>query len=537
MVEDVFGLVGTVQAGTFRVEEAVAEGGFGVVYRAHHTAFRAPVALKCLKVPRSLSAAERSEFEEQFRAEAELLFQLSASTPTVVRPLQVGVASSPRADFIPFMALEWLEGQSLDEMIAERRERGESPLSLSETVQLLRPVAYALDNAHRFPGPGGTVCILHRDMKPDNVFIADVRGQKAVRILDFGIAKVKSAATAVAGKASAQVSVLSAFTPGYGAPEQWVPKRYGQTGPWTDVYGFALTVIETICGHPPIEGDQAAMMGAALDEKLRPTPRNCGVQVSDDVEAVFELALGVDPRERFQAMSAFWNALESAVERQSSRREAPTRLQQDRPLGPGQVPSTAVGLSSHPPDPHGATRMVAGEGAASAVAPGAIPDLILAAKSSAPTPPSGSQSAVDSAAASPRALDEFDEFEVDRVGVAMASLEVAAARPPASNLELDGLGIVPGPVERLPRAPLARPRVASYHEIEQRRAVTSVKERLVAPLGLVALGSLVAGGGWIFQMSTGEAFTLGPVRPLFVAGPLVLVGLLLAAQRLFSGSD
>jgi hypothetical protein len=56
-------------------------------------------------------------------------------------------------------------------------------------------------------------------------------------------------------------------------------------------------------------------------------------------------------------------------------------------------------------------------------------------------------------------------------------------------------------------------------------------------LGLVAFGSLVAGAGWAYQISTGEAFTLGPVRPLFVAGPLVLVGLLLAAQRLFGGSD
>jgi hypothetical protein len=119
----------------------------------------------------------------------------------------------------------------------------------------------------------------------------------------------------------------------------------------------------------------------------------------------------------------------------------------------------------------------------------------------------------------------------------MASPEALAAHPPASNLELDGLGIVPGPVERRPRAPLPRPRVASYHEIEQRRAVTSVKERLVAPLGLVAFGSLVAGAGWAYQIATGEAFTLGPVRPLFVAGPLVLVGLLLAAQRLFGGSD
>jgi serine/threonine protein kinase len=537
MVEDVFGLIGTVQAGTFRVEQAVAEGGFGVVYRAHHTAFRAPVALKCLKVPRSLSAAERGEFEEQFRAEAELLFQLSASTPTVVRPLQVGVASSPRADFIPFMALEWLEGRSLDELIVERRERGQPPLSLTEVVQLLRPVAYALDNAHRFPGPDGTVCILHRDMKPENVFIAEVRGQKTVRILDFGIAKVKSAATAVAGKASAQASVLSAFTPGYGAPEQWVPKRYGQTGPWTDVYGFALTVIETICGHPPIDGDQAAMMGAALDEKLRPTPRNCGAQVSDDIEAVFELALGVDPRERFQAMSAFWNALESAVERQSSQREAPTRLQQDRPLGGGPGPSTAVGPSSRPPDPHGATRMITRNGAVAPAAARAIPDLIPAEKKSslgASRPDRGGETPP---AIAPTQPDEFDEFEVDRVGVPMAAPDVSAVRPLASNLELDGLGIRPGPVERVPRAPLPRPRVAAYHEIEQRRAVTSVKDRLVGPLGLVALGSLVAGAGWAYQASTGEVFALGPIRPLFVAGPLVLVGLLLAAKRLFGGDD
>jgi serine/threonine-protein kinase len=375
-------------------------------------------------------------------------------------------------------------------------------------------------------------------MKPDNVFIADVRGQKTVRILDFGIAKVKSAATAVAGKASAQASVLSAFTPGYGAPEQWVPKRYGQTGPWTDVYGFALTIIEVICGHPPIDGDHAAMMGAALDEKLRPTPRNCGAQVSDNVEAVFELALGVDPRERFQAMSAFWNALETAVESQRSQRDAPTRLQQDRPLGAaGQAPSTSVGLSSRPPDPHGATRVVTREGEATG-APTAIPDLVPHAPKSSPAASEPKSAGGASAAAGMRVeFDEFDSLEVERVGSPMAAPEVPAAPSLASNLELKGVSELPGPVRRAPRPSYSRPQAASYHELEQRRAVSSVKERLVAPLGLVALGSLVAGGGWAYQMSTGEVFAVGPIRPLFVAGPLVLLGLLLAGQRLFSGGD
>ena len=110
MAEDVFGIVGTVQAGSFHVERAIAEGGFGVVYRAQHGAFRAPVALKCLKIPVSMTAAQRDLFLEKFREEAEMLFRLSASIPEVVRPLHVDVLHLPDGRGGPFLALEWLEG-------------------------------------------------------------------------------------------------------------------------------------------------------------------------------------------------------------------------------------------------------------------------------------------------------------------------------------------------------------------------------------------------------------------------------------------
>src|SRR3954465_5970317 len=89
--EDVFGIVGTTQAGNFHVEQAVAEGGFGVVYRAQHGGFRAPVALKCLKIPEEMTQRQREVFLEKFREEAELLFRLSAAIPEVVRPLHVDV--------------------------------------------------------------------------------------------------------------------------------------------------------------------------------------------------------------------------------------------------------------------------------------------------------------------------------------------------------------------------------------------------------------------------------------------------------------
>src|SRR5262245_54521154 len=93
---DVFGIVGTLQAGAFRVEQVVAEGGFAVIYRAHHEAFRAKVALKCLKVPSTLSEAQKTQFLERFREEAELLFRLSAGIPTIVRPLHVGTLDAPQ---------------------------------------------------------------------------------------------------------------------------------------------------------------------------------------------------------------------------------------------------------------------------------------------------------------------------------------------------------------------------------------------------------------------------------------------------------
>src|SRR6185436_6935449 len=121
------------------------------------------------------------------------------------------------------------------------------------------------------------------------------------------------AATQLVGQQSAQESPLSAFTPAYGAPEQWVPKRYGQTGPWTDVWGLAITMVEALIGRPPVDGDFPTMMGTVLDERRRPTPRSEGAVISDDAERVFTLALAVDPRDRTKDVDTFWGELELAL--------------------------------------------------------------------------------------------------------------------------------------------------------------------------------------------------------------------------------
>src|SRR6188474_68424 len=103
MARDAFRIVGTTQGGSFHVERVVAEGGFSVVYRALHGAFRAPVALKCLRVPDDLPHDQREAYFERFREEAELLFRLSARIPEVVRPLHVDTLTLRDGGFAPFL--------------------------------------------------------------------------------------------------------------------------------------------------------------------------------------------------------------------------------------------------------------------------------------------------------------------------------------------------------------------------------------------------------------------------------------------------
>jgi eukaryotic-like serine/threonine-protein kinase len=316
MAADAFGIVGSVIASAYRVESVVAEGGFGTVYRAHHGGFRAPVALKCLRLPLGLLPEERQRFLDSFRAEAELLFRLSASIPTVVRPLHVDAFTLPEPDgrFVPYIVLEWLEGHTLDALIRKRSADGQAPFPLKKLIRLLTPVARALERAHNFQGPEGPVSIVHRDLKPENIFVASVAGEELVKILDFGIGKAKSMVSQVAGRASQDTSAgIATFTPAYGSPEQWAPKRYGQTGPWTDVWGLALTLTEALVGHPVIDGDPAAIMGTVLDANRRPTPGSEGVIVSDEVERVFSKALALDPQQRYSDAGVFWNQLLAAA--------------------------------------------------------------------------------------------------------------------------------------------------------------------------------------------------------------------------------
>jgi len=498
--QDVFGIVGTLQEGAFRVEQVVAEGGFAVVYRAHHEGFRADVALKCLKLPGTLNEAKQAEFLDKFRAEGELLFRLSAAIPAVVRPLHVGTVKSTKANFVPFIALEWLDGCNLDAFIDERRRCGKPPLDLKRAVQLLAPAARALEQAHAFPGPTGRVSILHRDLKPENLFVVDVAGRDAIKVLDFGIGKVKGAATQIVGRVSIEQSSFSAFTPAYGAPEQWLPKHFGQTGTWTDVWGFALTMVELITAKTPLPGDAHAVMGAAIDERLRPTPRSLGLATSDAVEAIFNKALAVDPKQRYHDIGEFWNQLEAEVGASSTQIWGTPK----QSLPPRAAEGRIEPLASEAPT----------------LFELAIPDLDEGVGVAA-------QPSLRSDAGRPPVLSRLDEFAEMQPGSKAQDI------PNIGGFRMD-VGPIAEAIELGESASESRPRTVVAHTVslvQPRRS--SLLHEVRGPLKLLALAVGIMALDWGYTVMNGATFQLGPVRAFWIAAPLAVWALAKLLFQLF----
>jgi formylglycine-generating enzyme required for sulfatase activity/serine/threonine protein kinase len=354
--------VGRTIADKYAVESVVGEGGFATVYRAMHLLWKRPVALKVFKSLGEVSEKDRQQLLDEFIQEGALLADLSARTAAIVPARDIAMLETADGQFIPYMVLEWLDGATLEAVLAQEKAQGLPLRSLGELVALLDPAAEALALAHRKG-------IAHRDVKPGNLFVlGDPRGDATVKLLDFGIAKVVSTAQKMAGTFTKTGGQVTSFTIAYGAPEQF-SRTHGSTGPWTDVFALALVLVEGISGRDPLEGDDFVQLAvASAHPQRRPTPRTFGVVVGDAVEAVFLKALAVKPADRYQTAGDFWNALRQALKME------PMRLATDRGLAPP--------LSSRPPSGNAPTAVAAGP-YPGAGRPGELPVVV----SRAPLPP------------------------------------------------------------------------------------------------------------------------------------------------------
>lgn len=305
---DPLGIAGQTIIEKYRIEKLVGEGGFALVYRAIHTIWNKPVAIKFFNGLSNAPLDQREQFRDAFIQEGALLTELSSQTAAIVQARDVGTYTSPDGQWMPFMVLEWLEGKPLDELLDRERQAGAPPWTLSEVLPLLGQAASALDVAH---GKG----IAHRDIKPANLFVLGEgarQGQATLKVLDFGVAKMMSDNTQLKAALAKTGVGITSFTPQYGAPEQF-NRSYGATGPWTDVYALALVAVEMLTGRVALDGDDLIQLAfASGNPEKRPTPRGFGVQVSDAVERVFQRALAVAPQDRYARAREFWRELEAA---------------------------------------------------------------------------------------------------------------------------------------------------------------------------------------------------------------------------------
>lgn len=299
-LEDPFGLVGTTLDGQYRADQVVGEGGFGVVYRGWHRSLEQPIAIKALKVMSAEDRAVQDALFAKFKDEAKLLYTLSQASLHIVRSMDFGAVTAPTGVWAPYMILEWLQGMSLAEDLAQRRRRGMRGRSLDEALALLEPAAEGLHIAHQRR-------VAHRDVKPANFFLLEASDGPRVKVLDFGIAKIIRD-----GEGPGTRSPFASFTWLYAAPEQLDP-RIGQSGLATDVYSFALLLTELLTDRVPTEGrDVVSLLKAATDPTVRPTPRQRGATVPDAIEVACRRALAVDPAARFATIGELWAALSAA---------------------------------------------------------------------------------------------------------------------------------------------------------------------------------------------------------------------------------
>ncbi len=304
-VTDPYKLVGMRVADKYTIEAVIDRGGYGLVYRAFHEILGVPVALKFYTGLAQAPVDKQNELLDRFAQEGGLLSSLSTRSASIVQARDIGKLVTEDGVTMPYLVLEWLDGESLEKILHHKESpaRGRKH-EWMEAFYLLDGVARALAVAH-------AAGVAHRDIKPGNFFVLgnDLQPGVMLKLLDFGIAKVMPADKGVTQ------GQLSEFTPMYGAPEQF-DRQHGATGPWTDVYGFALVMLEVLRGGQRVFGGKEfmALAIACQDVNNRPTPRALGIETSDAVEAVFGQALAVKVSDRFEHMAAFWNALGQALE-------------------------------------------------------------------------------------------------------------------------------------------------------------------------------------------------------------------------------
>jgi serine/threonine-protein kinase len=280
-------LAGTFVDGKFRVEERIGIGGMAAVYRAEQVHLGRPVAMKVLL------RRHRSE-GRRFYQEARLA--MSIRHPNVVRTFDRGILP----DGMPYMVMELLEGDTLGE-----RLRDEGALPVDEAVTIAEQMLRALSAAH-------ALGVIHRDLKPDNVFLTGGAEELHATLIDFGISRALDDAMP---RMTLRGTTLG--TPEYISPEQ--ARGENDVDQRTDLWSAGVVLYECLTGRLPFgTGDDLERLLVSILRHAPEPPGRFSPEIPASLETVVLTALEKRPRDRYRTADDMLHALYTAMGRPST---------------------------------------------------------------------------------------------------------------------------------------------------------------------------------------------------------------------------
>ena len=272
---------------TIRLVRELGSGGMGSVWVADHGALQTQVVVKFMHVE---LAADR---ESVLRFSREAAAGANVKSPHVVQVLDHGIAP----DGAPFIVMELLEGSDLAAHVEKN-----GPMPVGEVDHVISHACRALARAHERG-------IVHRDIKPQNIFLTNVGGgDPFVKVLDFGIAKASGTRT---GMSSATKTGALMGTPYYMSPEQTVGAR--GVDHRTDLWALGVVAFECMTGQKPFEAETIGGLAVAICSGPMPVPSLVNSTLSADVDRWFARACARDPVRRFGSAKEMADALHMLV--------------------------------------------------------------------------------------------------------------------------------------------------------------------------------------------------------------------------------